>query len=195
MFRQDDATSFFVKSPMTDVITFGVTRMKTPMFLKMAVVLAMAVGCVTLAIAKECDEENGDVLALSQVPTAVQKTIKANVDPSDIKFIMKDEDDDGDKPAYVVRTVKFDLTIDEEGKLMQKTVAMEWVDVPEAVRKTITEQASYEVNQVTEDGKITYVTTVRKGDAEYEITVAPDGKLIKSEEVDEEEEGSEADHY
>ena len=160
-------------------------------FMKNAVMLAMAVVCATIAIAKDNDENEGEALALSKVPATVQNTIKANVDTSDIMFIMKYEEDD--KPVYVVGAVKFDLTIGEEGKLISKTVTVDWVDVPEAVRKTINEQASYEVNQVTEDGKTTYETTVRKGDKDYQLTIAPDGKLIESEEVNVEE-GSEADN-
>jgi uncharacterized protein YxeA len=60
-------------------------------------------------------------------------------------------------------------------------------EVPEAARKTINAKASggkiVSVKKVLEEGKTLFAAVIEKGGKQTEITVAPDGKLIDSEEI------------
>ena len=57
--------------------------------------------------------------------------------------------------------------------------------VPAAVKKTILSQAGKnkieEIEKKTKNGKVTYEAEWTEGEMEVEITVAPDGKLLKTE--------------
>ena len=89
----------------------------------------------------------------------------------------------------VVGATSFFVRADEEDE--GKEVKIKFSEAPEAVQKTLTEQAKGQKiktldKETKKDGKIVYEADVKIDGVNYEIQVAPDGKLI-SKKVDKEE--------
>lgn len=89
----------------------------------------------------------------------------------------------------VVGATTFFVRADDEDE--GKEVKIKFSEAPEAVQKTLTEQAAGQTiktldKETKKDGKIVYEADVKIDGTNYEILVAPDGKLI-SKKVDKEE--------
>lgn len=81
----------------------------------------------------------------------------------------------------VVGATSLFVRADEEDE--GKEVKIKFSEAPEAVQKTLTEQAKGQTiktldKETHKDGKIVYEADVKIDGVNYEIQVAPDGKLI-----------------
>lgn len=149
-------------------------------------VVAISASLALLAFGKE--EKEGTV-TWSQVPAAAQQTIKQHAPETAIKKIEKDEEDG--KVAYEFQIIqggkKSEITVAADGKLLSVEEEVALADVPVAVRQTIEAQAAGgkagTLEKVTEDGETTFEAKVQKGGKRLEITVTPDGKLTRTEDV------------
>ncbi len=139
--------------------------------------LAVATGITIRSYAAD------EPVSLSQVPTAVQVTIKAQVADGKVGKIVKGVEDG--KTVYEAIITKgsteAEITIDPDGKLLGSEEKMSLKDVPAAVRETIQAQAGTSqiktIEKAIEGEKVAYEAILVKDGKDVEIVVAPDGKL------------------
>jgi hypothetical protein len=140
-------------------------------------------------------EENDEVIAMAQVPPRVQSTIKQYASESEIKKIEKGDVDV--KMAYEFEIEKdgkkLEVTILPKGKLLSTEEEVALSDIPEAARSSINDAAAegtlVSTEKVFEKGKTVYEAVVEKGGKKVEIAVAPNGKVVATEDVKEVKEG------
>lgn len=134
--------------------------------------------------------ERSEVVTLEQVPKAVRASIEREVGQTEIRKIER-TDEDG-VVAYEVdlreKSGKRELVFDADGALLSAEEELGLQDVPEAVRKTIQQQAAggkvEDVEKITEKGRVTYEAEVTKAHRTRELTIAADGTLIAEETED-----------
>ena len=159
---------------------------KTRQIIMSLAVLAVIAGLTTPLLAAE---EKDEVVPLSQVPPKVREAIKKYATEAEIKKIEKG-DVDG-KKAYEFEIEnggkKSEVTITPDGKLLSTEESIALEDIPEAARKTINAQAAggkiLETEKVFEKGKTVYEAVIEKGGKKIEVSVAPNGKLVGTEEI------------
>jgi hypothetical protein len=142
-------------------------------------------------------EEKDEVVTLQQVPEKVQKAITKYATETEIKKIEKG-DVDG-KMAYEFEIEKggkkSEVTLLPSGELLSTEEEIALSDIPEPARKTINGEAEggkiLSTEKVFEKGKTAYEAIIEKAGKKTEVTVAPEGKLVGTEEVkDEAKEGN-----
>jgi hypothetical protein len=139
-------------------------------------------------------EEN---LTLDQVPAPVKATILKEAEGAQIERIAPVRDEA--KTLYMVdaqadeKTIT--LKIEADGKLVDKVIeeGVTIDKVPAGVKATIEKEAKdgkvQEIDRTTRNGKTTYAAQLEVGGKNVELTVDPDGTLVKKEvEQDEKEE-------
>ena len=147
--------------------------------------LILAAGLCTVATAEDKEE----AVKLAQVPAAAQGSIKKLATEKEIKKVERSIEDG--KVAYEVEVARggreLEFKVSADGKLLSLEEVVALTEVPEAVRKAFSEQAGDgtlgKVERITEDGRATYETKVMRSGRTLEITVAPDGKLLGTEDV------------
>lgn len=127
-------------------------------------------------------------VALSDCPSAVQKTIKERAGTAEISEITK-ETECGDT-EYCVTVKKggkeLDLYVAPDGNFLRWEEEVALKDCPVAVQKTFKARVGAaeitEINKETDDEGTEFVATVQKGDKKVELCVAPDGDFLRWEE-------------
>jgi uncharacterized membrane protein YkoI len=161
----------------------------------------------------EGDEEESEAVTIDEVPQAVKDTLLKEADGGTVEEIEKETEDgavvyDAD---VVVNDEKFELKIDENGKLLSKEAdededqdadeegdddgdddgdeeeseAVTIDEVPQAVKDTLLKEADggtvEEIEKETEDGKTVYGADIVKDDKKFELKVDENGQLLSKE--------------
>ncbi len=168
----------------------------------MALVITLAL--VTTLFSAEVKKNDG--IALSQAPEAVQRTVKKWATEAEITKIEKidekgnvvyevDITENSKKLEIVVAadntllitSKKSEIVVAADGTLLRTEETAAWADLPAAACKTIKTQAGRSkvsrVEKLTENGKASYEAVFMQEKKRIEITVAPDGKLLTTEDI------------
>lgn len=154
----------------------------------------MAVVLCSIQTALYAGEEEIDV---KDLPSAVLAAFQKAYPNAEIKGASK-EDEDG-RIVYEIESVdgkqKRDILYSEEGKVLEVEEQIAFKMLPDAIKKTIKDkypEAEIEkAEKITKNGTINYEVLVETDDETLEIVLDPQGKIVKSESSDEEEEESE----
>lgn len=122
-------------------------------------------------------------LSLTDLPAAVQKSVRQQIGKSEVTAIEK-QDEDGEisyDVDFVRNGEERSLSVMDNGRLL--SIAMGLLEVPAPVRNTINQQlkgASLDLIEKTfDDDEITYEVAITRGSAERSFTVGADGKLVR----------------
>jgi len=143
--------------------------------------------------------EKEQAISMDKVPTVVKTTLATYASDSEVKGAEKG-DQDG-KPVYEFDiqkgTRKYEVAISPEGKFLGTEEDVDFKSMPEAVQKTLNDQAkggkvSGCEKAVDANNKVTYEADIVTAGKKSEIGVDADGKVVKiesaSKEKDEKEE-------
>lgn len=131
----------------------------------------------------------------TDVPAKVKKAFEQKVsNAKDVEWEY-DSEDKLWEVEYEIGEDKFTSAFDENGKWVETEKEIKFAELPEAVKATLkADFADYEVEEVelveTPDGKFYEVEVeLEKEDKEleFELLIAPDGKVIKKEEEKDDE--------
>jgi uncharacterized protein YxeA len=158
----------------------------------MRIVLSVAFLTIVMGFAARTwsqakQEENDQVLKMSQVPAKVQQAIKTYATETEIKKITKGDVDGTAAYEFEIEKGgrKSEVAITPAGKVLTTEEEIPVSEVPEAARKVISAQAAggkiISTEKVFEDGKTAFDAVIEKGGKQSEISVAPDGKIVGSE--------------
>jgi uncharacterized protein YxeA len=128
-------------------------------------------------------------IPLSEIPDAARQSINARAAGS--KIVSTEKVFENGKTAFeavIERGGKQStIAVSPDGKVVGSEEEIALTEVPEAARKTINAKAAggkiLFVKKVLEDGKTVFTAVIEKGGKQLEITVAPDGKLVDSEDI------------
>jgi hypothetical protein len=147
---------------------------------------------VMILLAATAGRADDTRLKLSETPTAVQQTFVAEAKGALLEAVVKTTDDD--VTLYGARVAiggkRYDITVDEDGTLIDKTLHEEVVEsevafanVPAEVQKTLREEAEGDeidtLNKTTQGDKSYYETGVTIGGKEYWLMVDARGRLME----------------
>jgi hypothetical protein len=151
--------------------------------------LLAIVAALLTATAARADETQ---LKLSDSPAAVQQTFVAEAKGAPLETIIKSTDDD--VTLYAARVMiggkRYEITVDDEGTLIDKTLNEEIVEsevaftsVPAEVQKTLREESEGDeidtLNKTTQGDKSIYETGVTIGGKDYWLMVDGRGRLLE----------------
>ena len=134
-------------------------------------------------------EEKDEEVTMQQVPQKVQKAITKYATESEIKKIEKGDVDGQMAYEFEIEKggKKSEVTLLPDGKLLSTEEEIALADIPEAARKTINGKVEggkiISTEKVFEKGETAYEAIIENGGKKTEITVAPDGKLVATEDV------------
>jgi uncharacterized protein YxeA len=128
-------------------------------------------------------------IPLTEIPDVARRSINAKAAGSKIvstekvfengKMVFEAVIEKGGKQSMIA----FSL----DGKVVGSEEEIPLTEVPEAARKTINAKAAggkiISIKKVLEEGKTVFAAVIEKGGKQVEITVAPDGKLVDSEDI------------
>ena len=124
-------------------------------------------------------------VTMNQLPAAVQQTIKERAQGGTIRGLSMEEDK-GKKTYEAELTIggrNTDLSIDEQGKVLEAELATTLDKIPAAARDAIQKQAGAGkvtlVEEVTEQGKTLYEAEIDKGGKKSEVRVDAEGHPVK----------------
>ena len=130
-----------------------------------------------------------EIIPFAEVPEAARQAINAKAAGG--KVVSTEKVFENGKTAFEA-TIEIGgkqsmFAVDAAGKAVGSEEEVKLSDVPEAVRKTINSKAAggkvVSVKKVLEEGKTLFAAVIEKGGKQTEISVAPDGKLVDSEEI------------
>lgn len=128
-------------------------------------------------------------VARAALPPAVEKTVKANTQGSEIKGFATEME--GGKKVYEVETVvnghTRDIQIAIDGNLNEIEEEVSMDSLPAAVQKALTTKAGTakitKIESLTKKGKlVAYEAATLKGAKKGEVQVGPNGETLKHEE-------------
>jgi stress response protein YsnF len=172
----------------------------------MVMVVVMVAGLVALlptgvrnaAARDEGEDASQRKLELGDCPAIVRNALLAEAKGAAIKTVTQDVQEGVAwyKTQVSIRGRHYDITVDEEGRLIEKVLGNEeerkvkLSDCPEPVRQTLREEAEGAaidtVEKDTQNGDVSYTAGVKIHGDHYTITVGHDGVLIEKR-LDEEE--------
>jgi len=155
---------------------------------------------------KEDKGEKALKVKFADAPAAVQKTMTEQAKGAKIDSL--DKEVEKGQTVYEADVMldgkEYEIVVAEDGKLVSKDLAQQegtpikFSEAPAAVQKTFKDldggQAIDKLDKEDEDGKTIYEGDIKIGGKNYEVKVAPDGKLISKtldEEGDEKDEKNE----
>jgi hypothetical protein len=153
--------------------------------------VSLAAGVLLFTAHAFAGEEKDEVVTMQQVPEKVQKAITKYALETEIKKIEKGDVDGQLAYEFEIEKAgkKSEVTLLPNGKLLSTEEEVALSDIPEPARKTINAQAEggkiISTEKVFEKGKTAYEAVIEKAGTKTEITVAPEGKLVGTEEVKE----------
>jgi len=130
-----------------------------------------------------------EVVPLSELPEAARRTVTTNAGGGRVVTT--------EKVVEQGRTV-FEAVIEDGGKQREISVLSDGAiigtqndvalaDIPEAARKAITAKAAggkiVSTKKSLEDGKTVFVAVIEKAGKQQQISVAPDGKIVETEDI------------
>ena len=124
---------------------------------------------------------------LEDVPSPAQAVIQSHTSGGTIDKIIceKEEEKHYYKVEYKKDGRKFELKIDDDGKVLEKEEALTMEELPQAVQKTVkVESAGAEIKELvmeSEEGKTFYEVEFEKDGKEYEVKILEDGTILKRE--------------
>jgi uncharacterized protein YxeA len=130
-----------------------------------------------------------EMIPLAEVPDAARQAINAKAAGG--KVVSTEKVFESGKTAFEAVIEKDGkqsiFSVAADGKTVGSEEDVQLSDVPEAARKTINAKAAggkiVSVKKVLEEGKTLFAAVIEKSGKQTEITVAPDGKVIDSEEI------------
>lgn len=128
-------------------------------------------------------------MTLQEVPEAARKAMYARAAGGKIVSVEKALEGGATTYGAVIEKngKQSEFTFAADGKLVGSAEEIPLADVPEAARKTISSKAAggkiISTKKVIEDGKTVYAVIIEKGGKQTEISVAPAGKIVDSEEI------------
>jgi uncharacterized membrane protein YkoI len=150
---------------------------------------AAAMALLFVAIGARADEEK---VPLDKLPKAVVDAVKARFPGA--KLVSAEKEKDDGKTVFEVaikdKDQSIEVTLTPEGKITEIEKQIEAKSLPEAVAKALEEKyakATYkmieEVYKVDKEEKLEYyeVLLVTAAKKKLEVSVAPDGKIVKEE--------------
>lgn len=166
--------------------------------------IALASPLAVSAFAEKDDEKEVKVKLL-ECPAAVQKSLQKEAGATDIGEVEKEVEDGITvyEAEVLIAGRKYSIEVDESGVLLEKELDEEEVekeiklsDCPAAVQKILQQEAGNgkieEVDQVSEEGHVTYEADVMIDGRKYEVEVS-DGGLLLSKKLDKEDDGEDDD--
>jgi hypothetical protein len=126
----------------------------------------------------------------TDVPASVKKAFEQKVSNAEDVEWEYDSEDKLWEVEYEISKDEFTSAFDENGKWVETEKEIKFYELPEAVKATLkADYSDYEVEEVefveTPDGKYYEVEVELEKDdkeLEFELTISPDGKVIKKEE-------------
>ncbi|MBE3118901.1 MAG: hypothetical protein IMZ50_09125 [Candidatus Atribacteria bacterium] len=152
-------------------------------------VFAMVVACAMQAMAQGKQEEQDQLLKMSQVPPKVQQAIQQYATASEIKQITKGDVDGTIAYEFQIEKGgrKSEVSITPDGRFLASEEEMPLSEFPDPARKLIDAQAAggrvVSTKKILEDGKTVFAAIIEKAGKQEEITVTPDGKVIDTEAI------------
>jgi len=146
--------------------------------------LSLLAGIVCVGLIAAADEP---VRALTDLPPAVQKVIKANLGKNKLGDIERSSEDG--ETMYDADLIGADgetrsLTVSEDGKWF--TLELGLSDAPGPVQRTVRKHAARgkveEISKVSDDGDVYYEAEISIDGREITLTVGPRGRLLSEEE-------------
>jgi len=137
----------------------------------------------------------------TDVPAKVKNAFEQKVsNAKDVEWEY-DSEDKVWEVEYEIGKDEFTSAFDENGKWVETEKEIKFSELPEPVKATLkADYSDYEVEEVefveTPDGKFYEVEVELEKDdkeVEYELLIAPDGKVVKKEQEKDDEEGDEDD--
>jgi hypothetical protein len=140
------------------------------------------------------DDAKEEKVALDKLPKAVTEAVKAKFEGAELVSASKEKEDGKEVFEVVIKHKghNVEVTLTPEGKVVSVEKEIEAKDAPKVVTEAL--DAKYpkatvkKVEEVTEDGKVTYefliVTAEKKT---VEVVIDPKGKVVKEEKKDKEE--------
>lgn len=130
-----------------------------------------------------------EIIPLEEVPAAARQAINAKAAGG--KVVSTEKVVENGKTAFEAVIEKGGkqsmFSVAADGKIVGSEEAIPLSEVPEGARKTINAKAAggkiISVKKILEEGKTLFAAVIEKGGKQTEITVAPDGKLVDSEEI------------
>jgi uncharacterized membrane protein YkoI len=154
------------------------------MFFRQWIVLGVV---LILAVAFNGCEMFSKEVKLEDVPPAAQAVIQSHTSSGTIEKITrkKEEGKHFYKVEYKKDGRKFELEVDEDGKVLEVEEFMKMEELPPAVQETVkTESAGAEIKELvleTEGGKTFYEVEFEKDGKEHEVKIAEDGTVLERE--------------
>ena len=143
--------------------------------------LALASVIAVIGVARGAEKK----VTMSQLPAAVQQTIKERAQGGTIRGLSMEEEK-GKKTYEAELTIggrNTDITLDEQGKVIEAELATTLDKIPAAARDAIQKQAGAgkvtAVEEVTAQGKTLYEAEINKGGKTSEVRVDADGHPVK----------------
>jgi uncharacterized protein YxeA len=160
-----------------------------------ATAFVIAIGCAAYALPQGQgkqpqgkQEEQDQILKMTQVPQKVQQAIKAYASAAEIKQITRGDVDGTIAYEFQIEKGgrKSEVSITPDGKLLTSEEEVPLAEIPDAARALINAQAAggrvVSTEKVVEHGKTAFEAVIEKGGKQAEISVSPDGKIVGSSE-------------
>jgi uncharacterized membrane protein YkoI len=148
---------------------------------QMLMISFLVCGLITVSIARAQEKK----IKRTELPPAVEKTIAEQSKAGTIRGFST-EVEDGKRLYEVELTVKGhgkDVSMDEQGNVVEVEEQISMDSLPPAVRKGLTEAARgrtiLKIESITKNGKlVAYEADVKSAAKRSEIQVSPDGKTL-----------------
>ena len=148
--------------------------------------LVSTVVLILMVVLNGCEMFSKEV-KLEDVPPAAQAVIESHTSGEAIEKITREKEEEKHvyKVEYKKDGRKFELEVDEDGKILEVEEFMKMEDLPLAVQETVkTESAGAEIKELvleTKEGKTFYEVEFEKDGKEYEVKILEDGTVLKRE--------------
>ncbi len=144
------------------------------------------------------DGEKEEAISMDKVPAVVKKTLATYAADSEVKHAEKGDQDGKQVFEFDIEkgTRKFEVAISPDGKYMGTEEDVDFKTMPDAVQKTLNDQAkggkiSGCEKAVDSSNKVTYEADIVKDGKKSEIVVDADGKVVKTESASKEKDEKE----
>ncbi len=131
--------------------------------------------------------EKEEAISMDKVPTVVKTTLANYATDSEVKGAEKGDQDGRQVYEFDIQkgTRKYEVAISTEGKFMGTEEDVDFNSLPEAVQKTLNDQAkggkvSGCEKTVDASNKVTYEADIVQDGKKSEIAVDADGKVLKT---------------
>ncbi|HWY74462.1 MAG TPA: PepSY-like domain-containing protein [Verrucomicrobiae bacterium] len=167
--------------------------MKSQNIIKSLATTAVIAG---LAVSVLAGEEKEETIPLEKVPKKVKATLAKYAADTEVKHVEKGDQDgkmvyefDVEQGAH-----KFEVAISAKGKFMGTEEDVEFKSLPEAAQKSLTQQANG--GQITgcekaidAKNRVSYEAEISKDGKKFEVSVDPEGKVVKDDSESKEKAG------